>query len=566
MIRQYMYNPTQKQRHEMFYEALRSQNRLEDYYNVLELLSPPPDITTLANPGSFKNINIGIIGGGPAGLAAAFELRKLGFNITIFEALKDRIGGRLYTHYFDKNKKLYGELGAMRVPISHETTWKYIDLFKLNTKQFVQSNENGIIYVRNRHARNDANGLSVMENIYPLFNLTGFERVTPWNKLLSNMVDYYFRQIQPPFRKDIIRVRPEYNQQVISMDFLSIRRALELYGLSQEAIAMISGVNPFTGEFLDNNILEVLQETYTSDFSVVYQIEGGMVNLPLAIFNSLINKYPEDYGDIPIDLLGKIDFRVGHTVEEINQFEKDGPITLTYRHDDNNISSSTFDYVISCAPASAFRNIRSNPPLSVAKEQAVLSATFENSQKTLLLCKERFWERNTMYGPICGGASFTDLPIGSIWYPSYDLDEYGQNCKGNPDRPGVLLASYNYTQDATRIGNLPDDVRIQHIKRQVELVHKLPKGYLDDIVIDYKTVNWNDEYLFLGAFFYMSPEEKRLYTYPLKAPEYNGRLLFAGNYTAGTHAWVQGGLKTGAEAANELVNFILQGRYKRRYR
>lgn len=559
MIRENIYNPTPRQRHEMFYETLRSLNRLEDYYNVLELLSPPPDITTLARPGSFKNINIGIVGGGSAGLAAAFELRKLGFNITIFEALKDRIGGRIYTHYFDEN--LYGELGAMRIPISHETTWKYIDLFKLNTKPFVQSNENGIMYVRNKHARNDANGLSVMENIYPSFNLQGYEKITPWNKLLGNAVDYYFRQIQPMYRRDIIQVKPEYNQQVINADFFSIRRALELYGLSQDAIAMISGVNPFTGEFLDNNILEVLQETYTTDFSFVYQPEGGMVTIPLAFYNSLTNEYPMEYGDIPIELLGKIDFKAGHFVEEISQFEKNGPITITYRHD-NTISSSTFDYVISCAPTSSFRNIRTNPPLSVPKEQAILSATFENSQKTILFFEERFWEKNEMYGPICGGGSFTDLPIASIWYPSYDINGYGLNCKPNPNRPGVLLASYNYTQDATRLGNLSDDIRIEHIKRQIELVHNLPKGYLDSILIDYKTVSWNREYPFFGAFFYMSPEEKRLYTYPLVTPEYNGRLLFAGNYAAGTHAWVQGALKTGAEAANELVNFILQRRYR----
>jgi len=555
MIREYIYNPTPSQRHAMLYQALKKQNRLEDYYNILEILSPPPDITTIAKPGSFKNINIGIVGGGPAGLVTAFELRKLGFNITIFEALKERIGGRIYTHYFDEN--LYGELGAMRVPISHETTWKYINLFKLNTKPFVQSNENGILYVRNEYAKNDVDGLSVMENIYPLFNLQGFEKVTPWNKLLGNAIDYYLRQIQPVVRRELIQVKPEYNPQIVYTDFLSIRRALELYGLSRDAIAMISGVNPFTGEFLDNNILEVLQETYTADFSVVYQLEGGMVNLPLAIYKSLISEYPSEYKDIPIDSLGKIDFKMGHMVQGIDQFEKDGPITVTYLHD-NTISSSKFDYVISTVPSSSFRNILVDPPLSVHKEQAVLSATFENSQKTLLLCKERFWERNMMYGPICGGASFSDLPIGSIWYPSYDLDLHDQICKPNPDRPGVLLASYNYTQDAIRIGNLPDYIRIEHIKRQVELVHKLPKGYLDSIVIDYKTVDWNDEYLFLGAFFYMSPEEKRLYTYPLTTPEYDGRLLFAGNYTAGTHAWVQGALKTGAEVANELVKFVIQ--------
>jgi len=97
MINKYTYNPTQSQRHEMFYEVLKSQNRLEDYYNVLEILSPPPDITTIANPGSFKDVNVAIVGGGPAGLTASFELRKLGFNITVYEALKYRIGGRIYT-------------------------------------------------------------------------------------------------------------------------------------------------------------------------------------------------------------------------------------------------------------------------------------------------------------------------------------------------------------------------------------------------------------------------------------------------------------------------------------
>jgi len=107
---------------------------LEDYENIINILAPPTDITNISNPGSFKNINVAIIGGGASGLAAAFELRKLGFDITIFDALKDRIGGRIYTHYFDKDKKLYGELGPMRIPIGHETSWHYIDIFNLKTK------------------------------------------------------------------------------------------------------------------------------------------------------------------------------------------------------------------------------------------------------------------------------------------------------------------------------------------------------------------------------------------------------------------------------------------------
>lgn len=169
-------NPTYEERDNMLKLALEEVGRIEDYNNIKELLGPQADITKIISPGKGKGINVGIIGGGVAGLSSAFELRKLGFNITIFEEQKERVGGRIYTYYFDKDKKMYGELGAMRIPVSHGTTWHYIDIFGLETRPFVQENENGIIYIRNKRARNDPEGRSVMKNIYPEFNLSTFEK------------------------------------------------------------------------------------------------------------------------------------------------------------------------------------------------------------------------------------------------------------------------------------------------------------------------------------------------------------------------------------------------------
>ena len=151
-------NPTDEERHRMLKLALEEANHIEDYDSLIELLSPPKDITTILSPGQCKGISIGIIGGGIAGLSAAFELRKLGFNITIFEKQISRIGGRIYTHYFDKSKRFYGEVGAMRIPTSHEATWHYINLFNLQTRPFIQNNDNALIYVRNKRVRNDQIG------------------------------------------------------------------------------------------------------------------------------------------------------------------------------------------------------------------------------------------------------------------------------------------------------------------------------------------------------------------------------------------------------------------------
>jgi len=213
--------------------------------------------TNIAKPGSFKNVNVAVISGGVSGLAAAFELRKLGFNITIFDALKDRIGGRIYTHYFDKDKKLYGELGAMRIPIAHETSWHYIDTFNLKTKPFITFNENGIRYVKNIHAKNDPYGISVMRNIYPFYNLTPRERVTPWNVMLNNVLNSYLYIMTPEVRKQLIQIDSSYSPEILYVDSLGLRDAGENYGLSAEAIYMLASVNSLIGGVAYTNLVNV---------------------------------------------------------------------------------------------------------------------------------------------------------------------------------------------------------------------------------------------------------------------------------------------------------------------
>jgi threonine dehydrogenase-like Zn-dependent dehydrogenase len=68
--------------------------------------------------GDFQG-KICIIGAGAAGLNTAMMLKYLGFDhVDIYEA-SERIGGRAYTHEFDKNDTSnhnYYDVGAMRIP------------------------------------------------------------------------------------------------------------------------------------------------------------------------------------------------------------------------------------------------------------------------------------------------------------------------------------------------------------------------------------------------------------------------------------------------------------------
>ena len=71
-----------------------------------------------------------IIGAGLSGLVAAYELRKLNFDITVLEA-QSRPGGRVLTLRNFDEAGLYAEAGAARIPSDHDLTLKYVREFAL---------------------------------------------------------------------------------------------------------------------------------------------------------------------------------------------------------------------------------------------------------------------------------------------------------------------------------------------------------------------------------------------------------------------------------------------------
>src|SRR5438552_3632366 len=87
-----------------------------------------------------------IIGGGMAGLVAAYELRRQGHRAVVLEA-QNRVGGRVYTlRSFAPG--LYAEAGAMRIPRVHDLTLEYCAAFDLPLRPFVMNNPRGLVYVR----------------------------------------------------------------------------------------------------------------------------------------------------------------------------------------------------------------------------------------------------------------------------------------------------------------------------------------------------------------------------------------------------------------------------------
>jgi tryptophan 2-monooxygenase len=110
---------------------MHSNVAVENLFNYASFMKLNPVIGTV--PEHAKDKTIAIVGAGPAGLVAAYELMKAGAKVQVFEA-SDRIGGRMDARSLSTNadgtpSKALAEMGAMRFPPSMEIYTHYADQF-----------------------------------------------------------------------------------------------------------------------------------------------------------------------------------------------------------------------------------------------------------------------------------------------------------------------------------------------------------------------------------------------------------------------------------------------------
>ncbi|MBS4537240.1 FAD-dependent oxidoreductase [Clostridium sp. D2Q-11] len=560
-------NPSTEERHLLLLEALKEEGREGDFHNIIKYLSPPTAITNIAKPGTFKDIKIGIIGGGLAGLSACVELKKLGYNITVFEA-SDRIGGRVYTHYFDRNRHLYGELGAMRLPVAHEATWYYINKFNLKTRPFVQSNENAFIYTKGVRIRNKEE--NIMKYLYPLFNLPYAEKLLPYSHFQYSAYTKKLLSIPPEKRVELLLSLCRYSDIIVRLDSLSNRDSYQVENISESAINLVQSINPLERGLFYNSLLEGVTEDYTATFSFLYEIVGGNYRLPESLFKASIDNDSLYYSEIPSNLLGKVTWNFNSYVTGL--YCEGNKRIVSYFNKRKELCHEKFDFILCAIPFSSLRNVDICPEFSNRKMQAIRQVNYAPLEKTAIHFKKRFWEFDIPEGNIVGGGTSTDLPIGSIWYPSdhaecintaispnYNylfkspMDKWKIKKECSPYEEGVLIASYNAGLDSIRLGNLHKPLRDYKVLRQVELAHGLPNGYLDDLVLDIKTINWNRKSFYLGGVCYNNPDQKVIYSYNMTLPELNKTIFFAGEHISPVHGWIQGALSTGMNSANNIA-------------
>lgn len=533
------YNPSDYDRYNMLRNELKKESRIEDLENIVSLMSPVKKIENICKNELGGNIKVAIVGAGLSGLAAAFELKKIGCNVSIFEQSK-RIGGRTYTYYFDRVNNNYGDFGEASIPISHYTTWHYIDLFNLET-ELINTDIN-YYYLRNSGYCNTED--ESFEKIYSKYDLTEEDKIKLNNKEYIGILNKYIKNLTPDERRELISIKEDYCEKIIDLDKLTLKKAYEKEGFSEEAINLI-GYIMGNKEYFNYSLLEILQKEYTLDLKNNYVIKGGMIKLPFAIYEALINNESKVYDDINKEQLGNADIKFGVTIEEIEYKEK---INLKYRDLENNsLDTEEFDYLIYTDPIKNLKRIELKENLSSVKLRAMDDINLVNSQKIYLYLKKKFWEEEYSENEFKYGRLITDLPLYSIYYPSEKANE-----------PVVLLASYGLSDKSIDFTNLDEEIKIQDTMKYIERIHNLPNGYLDSILLDYNSFSWEDIKYIWGFSTMFKPEEKTLYSYGIVKPEINNKLFFAGENTSAKHGSQQGELQSGMIAASKVVEEILK--------
>jgi monoamine oxidase len=111
---------------------------------------------------------------------------------------------------------------------------------------------------------------------------------------------------------------------------------------------------------------------------------------------------------------------------------------------------------------------------------------------------------------------------------------------------GILLASYTWSQDAARWGAMDNETRIEEALEDVERIHP---GAAQEFECGASHAWYEDPYA-AGAFALFEAEQQTQLQDAIVAPE--GRVLFAGEHCSLYHAWIQGSLESGINAARQI--------------
>lgn len=468
-----------------------------------------------ATPG--RKLRIVILGAGLAGLCAAYELERQGHEVVLLEAESRHVGGRARTLRFENG--LYGEAGAMRIPLRHELTRRYVREFDLPLRRFVQANPEAYVFARGKRER-----MRDVMRLATQYDLPEAERGKSPDDLWNGVVGKALAGLSAAERAALSEDGLP-GEAVRGLDQLSLQQLFERAGLSQRAIEFMAVAYGQEAEMIyaaTESLREEVKEVWTQEF---HEIVGGTDRLPAAFVQRL-----------------RAQPRMGCEVIRVEQDPVRRRAAAIYRVGGKERREEG-DFVLCTLPFPVVQRLLVEPAFSQDKQRAIRQLSYDSSTKILAVTRRRFWETDE---GIYGGGSFTDLPTGTTWYPAANAEVRDPAVSASP---GVMLASYTWGQAARRLGALGHRERSELALRHLGRMH--PQLGEAGMVQCTASWSWDNHRWSGGAFAWFLPGQHSTLHRHVIAPE--GRIFFAGEHASLTHTWMQGALESALRAVREMV-------------
>jgi monoamine oxidase len=486
-----------------------------------------------------KGTRVVILGGGIAGLVAAYELGKAGWSCTILEA-RHRPGGRNWSirngtevDFTDGTRQTctfeegqYLNAGPARLPSTHHTMLGYCHELGVALEVEVNSSRsalmqsdklNGGVAVAERRVMNDTRG-HISELLAKCIR----------KGALDQEITADDRERMIGFLSQYGNLNPDLLFRGTDRSGYKIAPGAEL----QEAVAN----DPLAmHEILDANLLFGMLVEETVDWqATMFQPIGGMDRIPMAFAQRLE----------PV-------IRYDAAVTRIRQSDSD--VAVTFRSSSGVNQTITADYCICAMPLTVLRTIDADVS---PRMRAILDKVTYDCAYKIAWEAPRFWERESN---IYGGISYLQQTVDLVWYPSARLfsekgiliggysTEYGP---GFPPLTDILAATppafRTTTANGYAFGHLPGtQAKLDASRRSVELLHPgHGKDLAKPIYVSWGRIPWN-----LGSWIGFNwGDQQTLAT--LQTPD--RRIYFAGDHTSHIVGWQEGAALSAHRVINQL--------------
>jgi monoamine oxidase len=451
--------------------------------------------------GAPRRGRVAVIGAGMSGLAAAYELREAGVDVSVLEAAS-RPGGRVRTIRGRLADELYAEAGAAQVFDNHRTVIAYAEKLGV-TLDPVERSGAMVYFLRGRRLVESPSGPLDWPLDLPA-DERGKTRAELWNRFVHPFLEAHS---QSDF-DDVLA------SDLAPLDRLSFTDWMRSRGASEATIAVLRlGLPDLVGDGADSvSAAFMLRDLgHRVPRKKMYTVRGGTDRLPAA-------------------LAARLGGVVRYGAEVVALEQDAAAVRLTFR-DARGSRTESFERVLCTLPFSVLRALSVSPEFSPEKRRSIAELPYSPVVRTAVQCRSRFWlEENLL------GTALTDLPLNAVFERSMN-------------QPGTrgLLEAYTVGPEARRLGKLAESERVAEITKQMSRI--FPS--LGELAEGGTSFAWENEPRALGAYAYFRPGQMSALAPHLATPE--GRVHFAGCHTSAWTGWMEGAVQSGQRAAAEIL-------------